>query len=290
MEPSLGTGTADDPTKGRVSARTLTAVICTTGTRPSLVAAERSLEGDLRPGDELLVLRDAAESIAVLRQRALLDAAHELVAFVDDDEIVRPGWRDAMVTALSSAGVGAVGGRTIARWPDGAAPPWLHRGLLPSFGVRQTAGAHPPFAGNLGVRRGAALSVGGFRSDLGHRGTRTGLHEETDLCRRLADAGWFVVDAPNAVVEHEIRPEQTTRRWTWQRSWHEGISDAVMDGSEARGAAIHAAKLAGLVAITPIAAARPTTRTFVVARALVNLGFLRETLATRIRRRFDTVG
>ena len=299
MGSSPRTGTGGEATKGPEGLPlSVAAVICTRGTTATLADALHSVAADLREGDDLLVVVDGgplaeaassalppnarlvvqpATGLGAARQRALDAVIADLVLFVDDDEIVHAGWRDALVAAFADERVAAVGGTIEARWPDGDPPRWLHDRLRAAFGERRAGPGcgYPPFGGNLAVRRDAARAVGGFSAELGHGPHRPGLHEDAELCRRLVAAGWAVAEAPGAVVEHLVRPDQVRLRWLLRRAWHEGRADAQLARMSDGGDGIRrTGKLLGLTVAAPLAALRPRLGAYVAARLLVNLGYL----------------
>lgn len=218
-----------------------------------------------------------ALGVARARQAGLEHAGSEVVAFLDDDALpAETGWLGALCADFDRDEVGATGGTILPRWPGGRPPRWVHPVLATYFGERRAGPANPhlPFGANMAVRRAAALAAGGFLHGLGHQGRVPGLHEETELCRRLRARGLEVIDVPDAVVFHEVRPEQLSVRWALRRAWAEGRSDAARDQLEGgRTIALHAVKLAGLTIALPLAL-RPRWRAVIPARALVNAGYL----------------
>ena len=172
-----------------------------------------ALRSELTGDDELLVV-DSASRKAVpgalrcdqpgasrARNAGWRAARHELVAFVDDDVEVLPGWADALAAALSDAAwvAGAVGAP--AGLADRARPVAVTTLTAPTrltTASRGTLGA----SANLGVRRSALADVGGFDERLGP-GTWTRAAEDLDLLDRLLAAGhdgWF---APEAAAVHD---------------------------------------------------------------------------------------
>lgn len=172
-----------------------------------------SLRACLHDDDELLVVDSASREPVPGALRCELPGAsrarnagwraarHELVAFVDDDVEVRPGWADALVAALEGSAwvVGAVGvpaGQEQRERP--VAVTTLTEPTPLTLSSRGTLGA----SANLGVRRVALLDVGGFDERLGP-GTWTRAAEDLDLLDRLLAAGhegWF---APEAAAVHD---------------------------------------------------------------------------------------
>lgn len=222
--------------------------------------------------------------VARARARGLAAAASDVVLFVDDDVLPWPGWYRALADAMKSPATGAAGGTIVPRWPGRGSPPrWLDRRLWSQYGQRDAAdsGDQYPYGANMAVRRSAAEAVGGFRPELGPVGSTPTIHEETELCARLEAAGYRVVDAPGAMVEHLVGGETLRARWVLRRLWWEGRSDALRDAPEPGAVVARLAKLAGLLAALPVAAlAGRRTRLYVAARAAANAGYL----AAAIRR------
>jgi GT2 family glycosyltransferase len=269
-------------------------VVCTNGASPRLAATVAAAAGQAPDAEVVVVWSGAAKApdalaaslgarveaeplpgIAAARQRGLTAATGDVVVFADDDVTPEPGWFDALVAPLDDAGVGSVGGTIVPAWPGGAAPRWLPARLGVAYGERVAGGGHYPFGANMAIRREPALAAGGFRSALGHRAGRPGLHEETELCRHLDAAGWRSVDAPGAVVHHHVRPDQARLGWLLRRAWAEGRSDRARD--ELRGrtdAGVRLVKTAGLaVALVP-SLVRPKAAVYVGVRIAVNAAYL----------------
>lgn len=160
-------------------------------------------------------------------------AAGDAVLFTDDDVLVGPGWCTALAAALGEPGVGAAGGRVVARWP--APPPaWV----LGPHAVHLTLVDHGPEPRRLDPPRfpyGAALAVRAdvlgrldppFEPSLGPRpGLKLG-HEEVRLAERVRALGLAVVHAPDAVAEHCVDPARMSRKWLRRTAFATGVGSA----------------------------------------------------------------
>jgi GT2 family glycosyltransferase len=145
-------------------------------------------------------------------------ASGDVVLFLDDDVLVRPGWTDALVAAAVRPEVGVVAGRVLPRW-SAPPPPWLlgphavHLTLVdrgpddrplapdePAYGAAMAVRAEvlrrldPPFDPRLGPRPGLKLG-----------------HEEVHLAERVRRLGLDVVHCGAAVAEHCIDPARMDR-------------------------------------------------------------------------------
>jgi GT2 family glycosyltransferase len=127
-------------------------------------------------------------------------ATSEVVAFVDDDVQVAPGWRDAVDVAI--AGADAVCGQV-------AVPP-AQQGIERPVAVTAEVPAQPlsldgrlrGVSANLLVRRTALEAVGGFDERLGP-GTWSRAGEDLELQDRLLRAGRTVRYEPAVLAFHD---------------------------------------------------------------------------------------
>lgn len=125
-------------------------------------------------------------SVAQLRNRAAVETAGDLIAFVDADHILDPGWLEAALDAIAEPRAAAAG--TACSSPAGAT--WVQRAydrMRPPSAER--AEVHWLGSGNLLVRRDAFLQNNGFDESLE-------TCEDVDLCQRFRLAGWRVISEP----------------------------------------------------------------------------------------------
>ena len=45
------------------------------------------------------------------------------------------------------------------------------------------------------------------------------------MTQRVLEAGWKVAYVPEAIVDHQVAPERTKKRWFLSRGWWQGISE-----------------------------------------------------------------
>ena len=135
----------------------------------------------------------------------------DIVSFLDDDVVIRPGWEDGVRAAFSDTMVDAVAGRTcngvsgeehydrpIGRLlPDGT----LTDGFA-SLPDRGTVEVDHGIGANMSFRRSVLAELGGFRDDY----PGTALREDTDMFLRIRAIGGKTVFAPDAAVDHRPAP------------------------------------------------------------------------------------
>ncbi len=173
--------------------------------------------------------------LSVARNRGMEVADSPIVAFIDDDARASAGWLEGLVAAFERfPTAGAVGGSVAVRW-ECSKPGWWHDDLDEVFN-RYRPGDEPkwveypllPYGCNFAVRRDAARSLGGFRSDLGRQGGTLIGGEETDLMLRMIGNGLGVAYWPDARVEHLALPQRLSRGYILRRAWSHGRSLARM--------------------------------------------------------------
>lgn len=155
----------------------------------------------------------------------------DLVAFLDDDAVARPGWLSALVQAMEDPAAVGAGGMILADW-EIAAPRWFPPEFNWAVGatVPDLVGGTSPlprvvrnvWSGNMILRRDAFERIGGFRLGFGKVGERS-RPEDTDLClRAAAESGGHWLFAPDAVVDHHVPASRATFRFFVTRAYREG--------------------------------------------------------------------
>lgn len=201
------------------------------GPRPALrvVVVDNDVNASARPVVEharaelALPLRYEVEperNIARARNRcvaAALGDGADFIAFVDDDETVRPDWLDALLAAQRRLGADVVAGAVRAR-PGPTAAAWVVRsGLL---GTRELpTGSAVSVAHTSNVLVAARLLAGPapFNPEFGLSGG-----SDSVLFTRLNRQGARMVWCEDAVVDEVLPPSRAAAGWILQRAFRVG--------------------------------------------------------------------
>ena len=162
---------------------------------------------------------ESKPGVAAARNRGLAEASGEWIAFCDDDQEADPRWLVELLQMAREKQLRIVGGAVQLSLPEGAPRPAL--AVRRNFGESISTTPHPyskrvsPGTGNLLIHRSVIEQVGNFDENLRQAG------EDTDLFRRIREAGieaWF---NPRAIVWHRIPAYRLTadyQRWSSQRT------------------------------------------------------------------------
>ena len=192
-------------------------------------------------------LHAPAANICIARNACLDQAEGDFVAFVDDDEVVTPGWIRALMDKAEASGAAAVLGPVRAAYgPD--APGWMTQGDFHS--------TYPVFVGgiirtgytcNVLIRWSAPYKSLRFDPALGKSGG-----EDTVFFYQLAALGGSIDYAPDALVEEPVPAERASMAWLVRRRLRFGQTHGTQQaGSRAKALAVVGAKITycGLMAV-----------------------------------------
>lgn len=233
-------------------------VVCTAGRRRSIWTLLRAAVALADPAFEVIVVENADRptldqvrlrqlgvrhvvepraGLDVARNRGAREAAGFVVAYVDDDCELEPGWLTALRLGFSEDDVALVTGRVLpatlelpsqrmfeawCTWDRGVEQGrYLAGDRVPGF----PASAHHLGTGcNMAVRRDVLLDLGGFDEAL-DMGTLVGGGGDLDLFIRILDAGHAARYEPGAVVRHRHRETMHDLRW---QVWGYGLSQGAL--------------------------------------------------------------
>ena len=185
---------------------------------------DRAVEAHRAAAPGWVVLAEPRPGLSHARNRALawIEDDEEVLAFVDDDAVVQPGWHAALTRRWDEApaAVACIGGPIAPRF-DVPPPSWLSEQILPALTVldrgREVRDLDPEreeavYGANISFRAGPLRRVGGFDPGWGHSGSRVYFGEEDEAQRALRRLGFTTRYVPDAGVLHVIPAERLTRK------------------------------------------------------------------------------
>lgn len=164
--------------------------------------------------------RETARGVVHARNRAIaLADGCDLVAFVDDDEIVEPSWLDELLAAQRLYDADLVVGPVLPLFED-PPPGWIVDGGVFEPSRRLPTGSAPVYvgAGNMLLRRRV---LGQLAGPFDPRFSLTG-GEDTFLHLQLMTLGGRLVWCEEAVAREFVPPARMNFRWIIQRAYRNG--------------------------------------------------------------------
>jgi glycosyltransferase involved in cell wall biosynthesis len=159
-------------------------------------------------------VREDRPGLDVARNRALREAWHEVVAYIDDDAVPEPGWLRALLRNFNEERVLCVTGLTMPLELETEAQEWFERYCSFQRGFKRTvydmtclqplAASRVGAGVNMALRRSVLDLVGSFDETL-DAGTPTHSGGDTEMFSRILSAGYRIVYDPSALSWHRHR-------------------------------------------------------------------------------------
>ncbi len=192
------------------------------GSTDDTAARLSSLARD-NPCLRLLSQRTGGKAAAL--NHALRQASGEVLVFCDDD--VRPdaGWLGRLTAPLLAGRADAVAGAVrLAPHLERAWMRQIHRAALADTSYLNREHSETAVGANMAISRAVLAKVPAFDEELGPGAL--GLWEDTLFSQQLRQAGFRLVMAEDAMVEHHFEPQRLTREAFVKRALSEARSSA----------------------------------------------------------------
>lgn len=178
------------------------------------VSSVTSTQSKINSTVKLVDVKEPGLSIA--RNHGLKAATKSIIAFLDDDIRLRPGWLKAYLDVFEHEGGDVVGGAIHLWWKDVTPPPWIHHYHKRLLGYNVHGDEIKPidggniFGGNFAIRREVYDRIGGFSDTFGRRGQDRLAGEEAEYFMRAKAQKFRFLYTPNAAVEHLVDKDRAS--------------------------------------------------------------------------------
>lgn len=187
---------------------------CTDGTE--VLVADRAV-GSPFP---TRVVSEPAPGLNNARNRGVVEAKGEWLAFLDDDVWVAPGWLEGLVAVTAEHKADYLGGHVELWWEAVERPAWLTQDM--EWMLSNNEGGPEPYrlaavgglvGANFAVRRMVFDRIGLFRPDLDRVGGRLLGGGESEFVQRAVAAGFAGYYAPRMSVKHWVAPHRLSEAY-----------------------------------------------------------------------------
>jgi len=195
------------------------AVVVENAEEPACRSLVEEMARGAPPAWQIIYVHEPRLGIPIARNRSLdvaLGLDPDWIAFIDDDEEAEPDWLAAMLATSRQFEADVLQGPVAYQYPAGA-PNWL-----PKQEFKKRAAGTPlrtAFTNNVMMK--AAVARSGLRFDEALRFTGG---EDSDFFHRVADAGWSLRWASDAVVREVVQANRLTIRWQLDRAMRVAVN------------------------------------------------------------------
>ena len=185
--------------------------------------------------DDVKIIKSDGFGLSKARNKGVLKAKGEIIAFIDDDAWADRYWLERMTENYLDDEVYCVGGKIIPVFENGR-PKWLPEELDWVVGCtykgmpKVKSEIRNPIGANMSFRREAFEIAGLFKEEVGRHGKKLLSGEEAEFAMRLKklkpDAK--IIYDPSAVVYHRVPKSRARLRYALKRAYYEGYSKAIL--------------------------------------------------------------
>jgi len=170
------------------------------------------------------------------RNRGILEASKDIVAFADDDIYFDRNWVKALLKIFDEhPEVSCVGGKSIPQF-EATEPEWMNESIFKVYGSTNSGEKEKimvfpehPFGLNMAFRKSVFDKIGYFNPELGRINNCLASNEEVEIFYRANKAGFIVYYTPMAIVFHRIPKDRVDKAWLIRRYYWQGRSDVILN-------------------------------------------------------------
>jgi glucosyl-dolichyl phosphate glucuronosyltransferase len=178
-------------------------------------------------------VRENEHGLTPARRRGVRETNAPWIAFVDDDNLLEPGWLDAIAQAIRShPQAGAVGGRVVLDWER--PPPAFFKRFGFCFAEQEPGAAACELGSLVGagmvVSRKALVECGWLERPLlaDRVGRRLVSGGDVEIAQRIRGGGYPLWFTPEAVLRHRIPRDRISWRYLLRANYGLGGGEALI--------------------------------------------------------------
>ncbi len=206
-------------------------VIDNASTDPTVHVVDAHRSRQLLPG--LRRVQEDEQGLTPARRRGARETSAPWIAFVDDDNLLEPGWLNAIAQAIRLySDAGAIGGRVVLDWEQ--RPPAFFKRFGYCFAEQEPGGGACELSSLVGagmvVRRKALVECGWLERPLlaDRVGKRLVSGGDVEIAQRIRGTGYPLWFTPDAVLRHRIPRDRVSWIYLLRANYGLGGSEALV--------------------------------------------------------------
>jgi glycosyltransferase involved in cell wall biosynthesis len=194
----------------------------------AVVNAESAANGGPFP---TRVVEESNVGLNCARNRAMKEAAGDVLAFLDDDVWVETAWLAQMAELFETTPADIAAGTVTLWWEAVEKPAWMttrseHLLSCVKYGEEKIELTEPGLAvgANFAFRKTVPEKIGAFTTWLDRTGSLPLAGGDTEFLARALDAGFRMFYSPGAVVKHWVAPNRITPKYLGGVAYGAGLA------------------------------------------------------------------
>ncbi|HUT37394.1 MAG TPA: glycosyltransferase [Planctomycetota bacterium] len=192
-------------------------------------------------GFPVTCLEEPRANVNLARNVGVQASSGTIIAMLDDDVRVEPGWVVGLLEAYESHPADLVAGKVDLWWDTTRKPGWFTKQLEAMLSCKdhgqeviELFKGSDAIGANLSWRRGLVDAIGEFIPGLDRTGNVLLGGGETEFVQRALAKGFRMFYAPRSVVKHHVGPERVTADYLCDLQFHQAISLAYIAPSSTK--------------------------------------------------------
>jgi len=180
--------------------------------------------------DRLRYFFESRQGLSFARNKGIMEAKGEIVAFADDDCILDENWIFALFQTFKKYEADVVGGKILPIWPQ-KAPKWLFYNYIQgklsllNYGDKEfriCSRINELYGCNASYKKSVLVEIGLFNENLGRKGKSLLAGEDTEIFINLLFSQKKIYYQPKAIVHHKILAERMKKSFFRKRCFWGG--------------------------------------------------------------------
>jgi len=171
------------------------------------------------------------QGLSHARNRGIRESTGKILIFTDDDVVVPDNWLNSIIATYNNEEPDCVFGKVIPEWKDNK-PEWFSQPMSTAYALLDygnekldiKTNGREFFGANFSIKKYILVDIGGFNVELGRKGEKLFIGEETQIFRHLVRNRYRIIYNPDNYLFHVIHESRKTKAFI--RRYFRDIADS----------------------------------------------------------------